>query len=231
MPIWTTDYLASLNVEAGDQISTDINCIYNRSMLATTQGLSTYTLPAMLRSLLKVTWRGLKVDPVNWEQFTSLTPNAVFLDLINRIEAPEGRPYWYTINPTNLFDIRFYPTPNESFTDTGDPFSPDNGPKCIVSYYQKIDTLYPTTVLPFYVDRRLRKVYVLWQAFLAEGKGQDLKAAEYYRNRYNFLIERFRAINEGCYISKRYSLGESEDHYSYRRPRPTLPTNYERRFY
>lgn len=227
--IWSNSYLEQLNNDAGNQITTDLNCIYNRVCFTITSGTSVYTLPSNLRSLLRITWRGYKLEPVNWEQFVALTPGTVFLDGTNKLETTISRPFWYTIHPTNLFDIRFFPTPNESFTNSGDPFSPDNGPKCILSFYQKIDTSILRLTLPNYIDRRTRKAYVLWQAFASEGKGQDLRAAEYYRSKYFFLIERFRMINQGCYVSKRYSLGQSGlTHGSGRWPRPILPPNFER---
>jgi len=230
--IWSSDYLAQLNIDAGKQISTDLNSIYNRSMLAITEGLSVYRLPNALRSLMRITYRGYKLEPMNWEQFTLLTPSTVFLNETYRIENSNSRPFWYTIHPTNLFDIRLYPAPNETFTADGDPFSPGvNDSKCIISYYQIIEPSSEITSLPVYIDRRIRKAYVLWQAFSAEGKGQNLRASEYYRNKYFFLIERFKMINQGCYVSKKYTLGNDNIPQTGRYPRPMLPSNFERRYY
>lgn len=227
--IWSTDYLAQLDIDAGNQISTDLNCIYNRKCFAVQTGKSVYTLPEKLRSLLRITWRGYKLEPINWEDFTLLSPTSVYLDNTNKIEVSNSRPYYYTIHPTNLFDIRFFPTPNETFTAIGDAFSPDRGPKCIISYYQLIDTSAAITSLPAYINRRTRKAYVLWQAFIAEGPGQNLRAGEYYRAKYQYLISRFRAINSGCYISKKYVLGDAISTLeNYRYPRPVLPSNFPR---
>jgi len=227
--IWDSSYLADLNEAAGQQISTDLNCIYNRSFLEIESGTSVYQLPCLLRSLLKITYRGNKIWPINWDQFVALSPNSVFLDAITNIETTISKPRFYTQHPTNILDVRFYPTPSDDFTTSGDPFSPlVNEEKCIVSYYQQIDTTDNRLTLPTYIDRRTRKAYVLWQAFMQEGRGQDLKASEYYHMKYEYLINKFRQINSGCYVSKRYSLGESGID-NYRLPKPVLPSNYERR--
>lgn len=234
MLIWSNSFLDQLKEDAGNQISTDINCIFNRSCFATTSGLSVYTLPQNLRQLLRITWRGLRVDPLNWDEFVSLTPNTAFATEADSVEVSISRPRFYTTHPTNLYDIRFYPTPNETFTGIGDAFSPDNGPKCILAYYQKVDDSSELTSLPAYIDRRTRKAYVLWKAFMAEGAGQNLRASVYYRNKYYYLISQFRRINDGCYLSRRPSL---QPDYSaltggqYRMPKPTLGPNFERTEY
>jgi hypothetical protein len=80
--------------------------------------------------------------------------------------------------------------------------------------------------------RRTVKAYVLWKAFAAEGKGQDLQASAYYQSKYNFLIGVFRTINAGCFVSKHYSLGDSLlDPQNYRYPKPMLGPNFERVIY
>jgi hypothetical protein len=45
--------------------------------------------------------------------------------------------------------------------------------------------------LPDYIRRRLLKAYVLRQLFLAEGKGQNLKAAKYWSAKWNYLMRSY----------------------------------------
>lgn len=234
MSIWTDEYLELLEQDAEQDINQSVACLYHRFCISTTAGVSVTTLPNKVRSIERITWRGKKVWPMNWEDLQSMTPHTIFVGpgSPSNIETSQSRPMWYALHPTNIHDIRFYPTPNESFDGTGDPYSPDTGPTCIISCFRNIDTSDPTASLPSYVDRRTRKAYILWKAFEKEGAGQNLKASQYYMKRYQFLVDRFVKINEGVFISKRYSLDNGAleiDDYKY--PKPTLPPNFERTIY
>lgn len=228
MGIWTTNYLEQLAGDAEQQINQEGNFIYKRFCMATVAAQSLYTLPSFVRGVIRITWRGRKLDPVTWEELQQLTPATAAPYTDNQLR---GRPLYYAMHPTNPYDIRFMPTPNESFDGSGDPFSPvTDGSTCIVSCWRNIDSTFtdPTALLPNYIDRRTRKAYVAWKAFESEGRGQDLQASMYYSQKFSFLIEQFKLINTGCYISKRYSLGDGRieiDNFRY--PRPMLPARFE----
>lgn len=232
MPIWTDTFLNQLQDDAERRIVADVTCLFHRFCLATTAGLSVYTMPSFVRSIKRITWRGRKVEPLSWEQFVLLTPATVFVSANQKIETTNSRPQWYTMHPTNIGDIRFFPTPDESFDDTGDPYSPDVGPKCIISCWRYVDTSLPQASLPNYIARRTIKAYVLWKAFESEGPGQNLKASKYYKSVYDFLIEQFRLINDGVFVSRKFSLGDGLFGLeNYRYPKPLLPPNFERIIY
>jgi|SRR6266853_367876 len=235
MSIWSNTFLNKLAIDAEQQINQDLQAIYFKFYLAVTSGLMVYTLPSYVRSVLRVTWRGRKLDPVSWEEMTLLTPATVFVGTGNsgNVNSVVSRPLYYCLHPTNPYDIRLFPTPNETFgVAGGDPYGPVvNEPFCVVSCWRTSDTSYvdPTLVLPQYIDRRTRKAWILWKAYGAEGKGQSLTAAAYYKNKYEFLINQFRAINEGCFVSKKYAIDDGRlaiD--NFRQSRPLLPANFER---
>lgn len=231
--IWTDDYLNQLAIDAEQQINQDLQCIYFKECFPVTQGTSVYTLPSYIRSIDRITWRGKRLDPVNWEDMQLLGPATVG----GYIETSQSRPLFYSMHPSATYAIRFYPTPDESFTDTGDtPYSPTvNAPACIISSWRTTDDTGadPTLLLPTYIDRRTRKAYVAWKAFMAEGPGQNLKASAYYKTKYDFLINQFRSINEGCFIGQQYALDDegSMEVGGFRYPRPTLPPNFPRTIY
>lgn len=234
--IWSEAFIESLAAEAVGQIAIDVNCIWARECVATTQGISVIRLPNYVRTLSRITWRGWSLDPVGWDGLLALTPATVFAATdspdTNTDNTVQGRPLYYAMHPTNPYDIRLFPTPNESFTIGGesDPYSPTtNSSSCIISYWRKPDEATPLTSLPSYILRRTQKAFVLWHAFAAEGPGQNLKASVYYKRRYEFLVNRFRLINEGCFIGKRYVVDDgtlSLEGYVW--PKPTLPPNFER---
>lgn len=235
--IWASDFLQQLATDAESSINVDLPVIYQKFYLPVTQGISVYTLPSFVRSVERVTWRGRALDGVSWEELQFLTPATYFQSLANREEASQSTPLYYAMHPTNPYDIRLYPCPNISLLDfTGlDPYGQTaNEPACCISCMRNTDTSGndATALLPVYIDRRTRKAYVLWKSFEAEGKGQNLRAATYYKKKYAFLISQFTAINSGCYVGKRYMVEDGMitiDGFRY--PRPMLPSNFERVYF
>lgn len=234
MQIWTDDFLNGLAAAAERQIVIDVPCIFQIMSLPTIQGVSVYTLPDFIKGIRRITWLGRKIEPLMWEQFVLLTPATVFVapGSSSNIETANSRPQWYALHPTNVKDIRFFPTPDLTFSGTDDPYSPSPTSGCLIAYNSYINTSSPLTSLPPYIDRRTRKAYILWKAFEQEGPGQNTKAAGYYKNLYYFLIEQFKLINDGCFVSKKYTLGEGLYQLeNYRYPKPLLPPNFERVIY
>jgi hypothetical protein len=234
--IWSEAQLNQWGLDAEQEINKDVQCVFEKCYLATTAGISLYTLPSYIRSLRRVTWLAKMLDPVSWEEMTQLTPATVVLNPPNQIfneESTSGTPLYYAMYPVAPYTIRLYPTPSLSLPATGgNPYATlPNEQFCALSYWREIDqTLQnPAEMLPPYVDRRMRKAYILWKAYGAEGQGQNLKASEYYGKKYQFLIDRFRLINNGCFVGKKYQLGDGElEVNNFRYPRPTLNPNFER---
>lgn len=230
--IWSNNFLDQLEEDATQQINQDVQCIFEKCYLETTKGQSLYILPSFVRSLRRITWLAKQLDPVDWEQFTILTPATVVLNqpAFNE-ESVVSRPLYYAMHPTNPYAIRLFPTPDLSLSGTGgDPYSTiANEQRCALSYWRSTDESSPKTSLPPYIARRTKKSYILGKAYAAEGKGQNLKASQYYLKKYKFLIERFVMINSGCYVGKKYTLGDGIlELNAYRYPRPTLNPNFER---
>lgn len=229
MSIWTDTYLNQLIADAGNDILAAVPCLFHRFFLPTTAGTSVYTLPGKCKSIKRITWRGIKIEPMGWEEFIALTPATAVVDPANRIEPAQGRPYFYVLHPTNVHDIRFYPTPNETFTDTADdPYSPAADAHCIVTCWREEDDTDPLATIPAYIDRRTRKAYAAWRAFEKEGKGQNSTAAGYYKKKYAFLIDMFTKINSGCFVSARHILQSDLELQGLNTHKPVLPSNYER---
>lgn len=236
--IWTESYLNQLNTNAGQQINQDLPCIWQRFTFPITAGLSVYTLPSFVRSVLNIQYRGRYLDKGNWEDMTILTPATVFVapGSGENIETAQGKPLWYAMHPTNVYDVRLFPCPDETFTnDLGDtPYAPDGGPKCIITCLRSIDDTEQdaSALLPAYIDRRTRKAYIMSKAYRSEGDGQNLIASDYYTQKYEFLIQQFKLINRQPFIGKRYGLGEGNlEIDTFRYPRPSLNPNFERVIY
>lgn len=219
--IWTDEQLAKWSADALIAIANDVRCIWARETLAVSEGQSVITLPSYVRTLQRVTWRGQTIQPVSWIDY----------QLLSFSPSPVGIPTYYAMHPTDVRNFILYPSPNETFVGGGNPYVPQpNSLELAVEYWRIPDSSASNSPisLPTYVARRTQKAYVLWHAFAAEGKGQDLGAAQYYKGRYQFLIEKFRRINEGAFISKRYALGDGEWPALTRPAKPQLGINFER---
>jgi hypothetical protein len=235
--IWTDTQLNQWSIDALGAIATDLNCIWAREAIPVTIGNSVIRLPHYVRTLQRVTWRGKSLDCVSWEEFCEITPGTVFLTANSAANIEiQGVPLFYAMHPTDPYEIRLYPSPNESLAISGlsDPYAPTvNAAACVIAYWRVPDTNInnpnPLISLPGYIQRRIQKAYVLWKAFAAEGKGQDLLASNFYEAKYKVLINYFRSINEGSYVSKRYVLGDGISNLESRRyPKPTLGSSFER---
>lgn len=229
--IWTDTLLDELAEDAAKRINADVLCLYHKFYLATTTGLSVYTLPTKVKSISRITWLGKKIDPLSWEEMQIMNPMTAFVSGAINIETSVSRPQWYALHPTNYRDIRFYPTPDLTLSATGgDPYSPTvNEQRCNITCWRNIDLTDSLASLPSYIDRRTRKAYILWKAFEKESKGQDAQAANYYKKKYQFLVKMFIAINEGCFVSQKYALDDHGSTYNNNKyPKPQLPSNYER---
>ena len=239
MSIWTDQFLNQLSLDAEAEICKRVNCLFHRFCLAVTKGVSVYTLDDSIRGILSIAWRGRRLDAVSFEEMQYLTPataivsegaGPTFPSL--GVETSVSRPLYYVLHPTNIHDIRLYPCPDETFSASAEnPYSPAaNAASCIVGCWRNIDSsqIDPTAMLPTYIARRSQKTYVLWKAFEKDGPGQNLSAAKYYENKFDFLVDRFKAINSGAFLSKRYAVDAgllTIDQWRY--PRPILPSQFE----
>lgn len=228
MPIiWSEGYLTELLQEAEKYISAKLDVYWTREALTITSGTSTYSLPVYVKKITRVTWKGIGLISVAFDEVNALGYNSAVISTATREEYPSSVPRFYTLHPTNITVIRFLPTPNENITPTGseDLFGADIGSHCIVSFYRSSDN--SSFVLPSYVSRRFKKAYALYRAFLKEGKGQNLTASKYYKQKFELLLSYFEKINSQSYISQRPALSEG-----YMRslggppPPPQLPWNY-----
>lgn len=228
--IWTDNYLNQLSVDGAERVNIETPLLFHRFYLATTAGTSTYTLPEKVKSIKRITWRGIKLDPISWTEAMSIFPGSVFADPSEKIETSQSVPYYYFQHPTNRQDIRLLPTPNESLLAIGgDPYSPAvDESRCIISCWRYVDVTDEQASLPSYIDQRIRKAYVLWKAYAKEGKGQDLKASAYWESKFNFLLALFKEINNCVFVSKKYALDPTSYGIGRRPAKPVLPSNFEK---
>lgn len=223
--IWQDSFLNRLAEDGAQDLVNRVPCLFHRFAIQISSGVSVYTLPVKSSRIRRITWLGRKLEPITFQELCMIDPNFVFVDQLNKVDIPQGTPQYYVLHPTNINDIRFYPCPNiDVAVDGKDVYGEGADTNVIVSCFRNIDGTDPKAQLPDYIYRRAIKSYVLWKAFLSEGKGQDLKAANYYKSKYEYYVNHFSDINSDIFVSKKYSLVAGE----YRPARPVLPPNYGR---
>lgn len=230
MPIWDDIYLNTLLSDAEDYIYTAVNCIFDRYGLAITAGQSVYTLPSYTKNILRITYKGKRLFPLNFQQFCILNPASAVVSETYKLESASSTPLYYVKHPTNFYDIRLYPTPSETIdAPTSNLFGSNISSGVIISCYRTPATTSAWLYLPIYLIRRIKKAYLLWKSFAKEGKGQNLQASVYYKDKLDFLINSLKECNSNVFIGKQRRLGDTLWPITLATPgRPVLPSDYPR---
>jgi hypothetical protein len=226
--IWEEQFLSDLATDAENDAVQKCDYLFTRFSIEVTSGQSVYSLPSYVRKIERVTWKGYKVWPVSFREMCELNPATMVASESEKVEAGTGKPLYYALHPNNIRNIRFYPTPNETLAadDTKVWTTTGIDDICCISAYRSPDG--SSNVLPDYLSRRTKKAYILQQAFLKEGKGQNLTASAYYAKKYMFQIELLKKINNGHFVSRRLRLSDALSEQGRRPARPVLPPNYPR---
>ncbi len=197
--IWSNEILDRFVKEAEDHLVNDFPCLIDRLALDITSGTSEYTLPDYVTNIRRITWQGRKLDPMPHRQMRE-----VFQPL-----TQTGKPYWYIFNNVGLLKIKFFPIPAENFTaDQTNLFGSAIPDQVIVEFYRASD--FDEFTIPTIVKRRTLKAYVLSKCFAIESKGQDLKIAKYYADKFEQLKINFRdVLDELIYLPRKYVMASS----------------------
>lgn len=228
--IWEDSYLNRLASDGEQDMVNRVACLFHRFPLDILGGTSVYTLPVKTSRIRRVTWLGEKLDPISFQDMCIIDPGFVWASSTENNDIPQGKPRYYVLHPTNINDIRFYPCPPENITyDNTDVYGAGTDTNVIISCFRNIDGTDEKFQLPDYIYRRAVKAYVLWKAYLREGKGQNLRASEYFKSKYDYYVSHFDKLNSDTFVSKKYALGGNNP-LGGRPSKPVLPSNFERNY-
>lgn len=222
MPLFSATTIEKYAQEAENLLAIENNILLGRTSLSITSGTSEYTIDEYIHSIKRVTWKGLKIDPLphrHWrENFNSLTQL--------------GPPMFYLYNNITRNKIKFFPTPNEtiaaaSTTNLNDDLWGDQIPtRVIIEYYRTPD--YLTEILPVYMRRRYIKAYVSKMCYAMEGLGQDIKAAKYYDDKWQMMFKQFSELTQELIsLPRKLVMSGGVDTRDYTPAAPVLPTAYQ----
>ena len=196
--IWSDSYIQQLANDGEIDVVNKVNPLYFRYALAVTSGTAVYDLAAFVKDIIQITWKGTVLDALTAQ-------DAEDWDAKYRTNTGGVRGYLWN---EDYNSIRFFPVPNETITGDADPNNPAAGiygstidTKVIISGFRSPDITAAAYVLPGYITQRTLKAYVCSRAFLIEGKGQNLTAAQYWARKYQLLISMYKSIKVKYYSS------------------------------
>ena len=199
--------------------------LFVRFGLNTVSGTAIYDFPIPgIIHLRRVTWLGHKVWPLTLKEFEmeyGIRPASA---------TSQSRPFYYVLQGYGTNQIRFYPTPNQTITASGNVYGPDIVTNVVISAYRVAD---PTNNvhIPGFILRRLVRYYVQWRCFLKEGKTQNIQAAKYFEKKYEAGIADLKFIMNKVPRAINNQMGDSFYFAGDRRPaRPQPPPEYGVRY-
>lgn len=170
--------ISRLSNEGENAFAVEYPCILKRIAPAVSLNQSLVTLPDDVKSIRRVSWLGFKMDPLGHRNFREVFQNA----------TQQGRPFWYIFNNVGQNIIQIFPAANQAISSAvNDLWGAAIPNQLIIEYWQTPD--FSTAILPSYIRRRLLKTYILRGCFNIEGQGQNLKARDYFKNRWLKLKE------------------------------------------
>ena len=217
MALFSTATITRFAQEAEDLFVKNHHCIIDRTALSIVANTHTYSLPSYLIDVRRITWKGLKIYPASHrglrESQASLT-------------STSATPYNYIFDNIGQAQIRFFPIPSVTIASIGtNLYGSEIVNRVIVEFYRSAD--YATFTIPSFFRKRLIKAYVLKMCFSLEGRGQNLKAAKYWHDKWNYYNEIYgmlleELVNEPRHIilgpggiSRDFNLRTLENNLSY----------------
>lgn len=187
--IWTDTYLASLLSDAEQDISHDLRCIAQRFSLEIHAGQDIYDIPDNVTGIIRVTWQGHTVWPLvpdevrNSIRFTPLTSS-----------VGSNRPLHYLRQDYGVNKVQFFPAPTVNIVSDDSTINTQAGIRSQVIFMvwresSPCDEIYQ---IPVWYRRQLLRYYAMHKAYLKEGVGQNVKASDYFKKKFDFAFNNFK---------------------------------------
>jgi hypothetical protein len=212
MPVFTNETLTRFFNQGEDHISHERPFLVGRLSLDIVANTAVYTLPDYVISIKRITYKGMKLDPLPQRNFREVFQSA----------TQKGRPFWYVYNNVGINKIQLFPCPNESVADaTTNLWDTSIDTSVIMEYYRVTEN--STFILPAWIRRQLLKLYVAKQCFSIEGAGQNIKMARYFDARWENKKEEFFSLLRELYEKPRKLMTNEVVSSNYFPAGPVLP--------
>lgn len=220
MSEFTDDQITSMAQVAETELAAQTKAIIERYSFAVIKGQAEISLGSNILEIMRVFWKGKR-----------LRGSRTTTDLINSNSVPysseQGLPVEYLVDFIGIPIIRLYPAPNETLSaGVGDLWSPTNIENCFIVECAISPTFTSSELrVPSWMRRQYVKDYVLYRLLKREGKAMDLKASEYFKNKFKMGLTENAIIREQLFscIPQQFQPVIST---GYKVARPVLPSNF-----
>jgi len=116
MPLLTTSTVARFFLEGEQELSQEIDFLYDRYEIPVVAGTAIYVLPDYVKSIRRITWLGVELSPLAERNLREIFQNA----------QQAGKPWWYAADNIGQYKIQLFPVPQISLSGAGtDPWFTD----------------------------------------------------------------------------------------------------------
>lgn len=176
MALFTSATLTRFTQEGVNEFATKRPYLVERQSVASVDGTKNYSLEAATLGIRRVTWKGIKIDPL---------PHRLMRDFeVN--QTTKGIPLYYVFNNVNFPSISFFPIPNITIAAaTVNMFGSAINTSIIIEAY-----MIPTTTVqhPSFLHTRMDTAYTNLKRAEIQTKTKDKTARDYLRNRWDFMM-------------------------------------------
>lgn len=177
--IWSNAEVQRYIKEGYDDLLSKTLCLWTYGYLNDVAATATYSLPAALIKLERVTWDYRKLPPSTFEELSRRDPNF--------LTVSQGPPQTYSNDLDGLLTLRKYPIPgvtavaDQDLTNTRIEYY-KRGTALVASSQEAFD-------IPDYYVKFIR-FFALFRALERNGTGQDLKLSTHFKARYDDGVAR-----------------------------------------
>lgn len=219
--LWTDTQLTRFINQGEVDITQRLAIYWAKFPLALTNGVGLYTMPANLRGITRMTYRGTPVEMLTQSQLGDLTPT--YRTQISRV-------MYASLQFEGYYTLRLFCTPYENLPaiSVGNEIYTDKNilNEFQISAYFFATESNPYSIVPDYLFRRTVRYFVCWKAFIMEGDGQDIQVGGYYAKKYEAQIQNNERFVSKIYAAKERQLQPGYLNNNRRVARPVLPPNF-----
>jgi len=259
MPIWSSSYLARLELEALADIAKNCLCVVDRFAFDIQANFALYKVPTSFLGVRFIRWKGKLVRPLSnmearWlfpgnaspePSFTTVIggafePTAFYKGAFNTgvlsytpraEEMTQSEPEFYCFSGTDYRTLQFYGTPSENVASQFTGLWDANIPNCVIMEFYRLPDEAQGHVLPGYFKREMIKNYSLSRAFMKEGPGQRPDLAKYYSSMYEENTKTLKEIMKAIQRGQMYCYSTPSENHASWAPRARYPLQYGIPFY
>lgn len=164
---------------AEQQVSQEVDFLIDRISLNILPNVAIYTLPDYCRSIRRITYLGLKLDPLPYRNLRDVFGPG------NQVSTP----FWYIYSNVQQNSIQLFPIPGDTIPNVTNVWDSDIPNGCIVEFWRISDN--SNFIMPPWARNQVCKRYVAKQTYTVEGASQNLKLAAYYEKQWILWKQRF----------------------------------------